>query len=528
MMNKPKTLIILFATLLAIWYYLLMSQYICAQDDLTYHFRLDNGQPVNTISDIIISNCYGYLHDNGRFIVHCLTQLMCSANSIVPFCVVSTFCFIMMVIGCARLSCGRQCHFVGYVSMALTLVLLLPLPGVTMFGHIAFVINYMWTGCAIVWFLVCYREFDKNHSIVKKIILYVLATICGSFQESFSMGVCAGILADLAASRRHLNPSKLKLAICFFFGTEVCVLAPGNFQRLGEAGFETSIIRRFILVSGETWVVWILMLATIMLTIYRRERTVEFLKNNLVYYVSTIVSYLFSVIIAYTYKHQLFPQILMSVIILFAMQKHFAWFANEKSRNAVAIASSVILMLMFFPMHNIRNKAHDAYNLLLQRAEMQTEGYVVANEYIEIINSPLINSFFAKYLTPANSQVYSKKGIVTLSKYMQKIEGKNRLDIVLPASPTEIANLCSGHIFETDTYFVVKKRGNEDLPSLRIFAKPVIFSSKMLNYLSKQDFRIKTIEFDDLDIKFQHQSYQFAIIYKYLYSGYSIDHIEFR
>lgn len=525
---KPKITNILLYSVIAVGYYLLISQYIRVHDDLIYSLKLDDGLPINSLMDILTSQCYGYTHQNGRFLLHFCTQFLCWMDSKIPFYLISTLCFVGLVAGCSRLACGQQFGFYAIPLFALLFILILPSPGATLYGLIAFVVNYLWTSCAIVWFLVVYFKNNHQSDALTRIILFVFSFVCGSLQESFSIGLCAGLIADFLINRNNRNKTKTLMSLGFLMGAMVCILAPGNFLRAQGSGFESSFVRRFILVLGEGWFVWVVLLFSIILFFLRRHKAIEFVKNNVILFVAILTNLAFAVVIAYTFKHQLFSQIMLSIVLFVGLIKSLDILFLKKWQTIVGIVALCAYLAMMFPIHSARGKLLQAYDSLVKQAEQQSNGVVCAKEYAALVNSPFADNFFARYtqLIAANSVIYSNDGIKYLSNYLERIKGVNQLKAVLPDSIENIASICTGDICSTDIYFVVKRHLDGKDFAIRLTEKPIQLFSKMLNRITNKDYRTKEIMFSNIQIKFLYQECEYGIIYRYLDNGYVITEID--
>ncbi len=525
---KSNITIILLYSVIAVGYFWIVSQYIRVHDDLIYSLRLDNGLPIGTLSDIMYSNCYGYANQNGRFILHFFTQLLCNFDSMIPFYVISTLCFVGLVAGSVQLAYGHKFGLFVIPLFSLLLVLIVPSQGMTLYGNIAFVVNYLWTSCAIVWFLVLYSKTHYTIRIFGKIMLILLCIVCGSLQESFSIGLCAGLVFDFVINKNDRNSKKTSMALGFLVGACTCILAPGNFIRVQGSGFESSLVRRFILVLGEGWFIWVVLIVSCTLFLLRQRKTIIFVKRNIILYVAILTNFAFAVLVAYTFRHQLYSLVVMSLVLVIAMLKHFDVISSQKVKALVGTAALVSCVALMCPIHMAREKLTQAYDSLLHQAEQQRDGLVCAKEYANLVNSPFAYSFFSRYtqMTAANSVIYSANGIRNLSNYIVKIKEGNKLEKVLPDSIENIVSQCTSDICSFDSYFVVRKHSVDSDLLIRLIEKPELLFSKLLTKFSNSDYRIKRIRFSNLQIKFQYQEWEYGIIYKYSDNGYVITDVD--
>ena len=107
MLDRKKTNTLLFYALTAVAYYLLVCQYIRNIDDYGYPVMVNETgyrAPITSWADAIRSQCAAYFCDNGRFLIHVVVHRLTALTSIVPYCLLSTAMFLLLVEGIGRLA----------------------------------------------------------------------------------------------------------------------------------------------------------------------------------------------------------------------------------------------------------------------------------------------------------------------------------------------------------------------------------------------------------------------------------------
>lgn len=159
-------------------------------DDFYYHFRVDNGEAMDNIADIIPSMIAHAEVLNGRLVAHTLVQLFEMPPKIL-FNLVNTGVFmLLLMLVCRLIGFGelRQ-NAVALVLVFCTLWVFTPAVG-EVYLWLDGSVNYLWAMVFNLAFLVPYlRLFDSGECInrlVKKLLFVVFAFLCGAFQETAS------------------------------------------------------------------------------------------------------------------------------------------------------------------------------------------------------------------------------------------------------------------------------------------------------------------------------------------------------
>ena len=310
--GKYKYCDVVFYALLLIAFYLLdrFSPFIA--DDYAYRFFYDENigelSVVNSLMDAIKFQAHDYMTHNGRFIVHTLTAYFCGKLGVEWFRIINSFIFVFLVYGVLSLirsEFGKRS--VDKYIIAFILFMFLPCPGMILFGSIAMCINYLWTACAVIYFLILFRYVMNKDNIgnskIVNVAYLLIALLIGSLQESFSLGISAALFFYYCFNLKKLRGTILWMVIGFWLGTLIVTFAPGNFVRLGqvnnvEGGFGLSkVISHFSEVIFNAKLFVILCFLILVLFIKNRVEFVKFITDNALYFLTILFCVLVSLVI---------------------------------------------------------------------------------------------------------------------------------------------------------------------------------------------------------------------------------------
>lgn len=431
-------------------FYLLnrFSPFIC--DDYYYAFIMQDGMfgdmtytPIKTIPDVLRSQVWAYFHHNGRFLVHSIVQLFCGILGMQCFAVINSIIFICLLIGftkCVRIY--RGVHKADVILNLLALFLFIPIIGVTYLGNISFAVNYLWTSCAVIWWLYMYLS-CKDTSFISNILLGVFSVLVGSMQESFSIGITGALLIFYSFNLRKLTGTRLYLVVGFILGSCIVVLAPANFARfMAEQGSSIKPLEmclKIVRVGLSLRAFWMVVLFWIVMCFYKsRSEVVDFVKSHMIEVLACFINIMFASLIAMNGKHQMVCVELFSVLILLVIIRDTPLFWKI-NRNGFVICLVLIGVLAYGPIYNVRKGFYSAHQELLKAAAESVDGIVVAKEYEELCckeTSWLIERFAKQ----EGYWSYNKRGLSLLLS-----EGRNisHINSILPATPNEIVAMCT-------------------------------------------------------------------------------------
>lgn len=440
----------LFLFIVFIGFYLLYQYSLFTLDDYSYHFIGGmsggiNGEyiPVNSMGDAIKSQLHDYMHWNGRFLVHTLTSYFCGMEYLTLFRVLNSIVFVLLMAGLIKLI---RAEF-GYNSTDKYIILFLlfvfmPEPGQIFLGHIAFTINYLWTSCAIIYFLLLYNRIkDKKYSTGMNIIFLFIGIIIGSLQESFTIGISGALFFYYCFHIREFRGSAAWLVAGFWVGTCIVTLAPGNFERMYLINIATQkngligLIKyasQFAHLLFDSKILLICIIISVISYIRNKEFTKKFIQKNYLYYLSILFNGII-VTIVYSGARQLTCIELFSMIILIKLIYSYNAESIKKKSKIINIALSAILIFIYIPIIQNR-KLYSTIHTNFQNKEPHN-GIIIDKDFIEESRNAAKGTFTSKYVSVIIYESFNKKGLSLL-----KTNGKNSnaITAILPISPEEI------------------------------------------------------------------------------------------
>lgn len=230
-------------------------------DGVEYGFMVPEDVASNTYSrieswsDVIHSQVVHYRTVNGRFALHCVVQAYCGLLGWKAYAFTEVIMFILFISGVMRLSGIEIINIRGIIGVVmLAFVLYLP-----MRFDPAYQIGYLWTGAAMAWWLVMWRQ--QSWRIAGIIGAGVLSVLAGSLHEAFSIAIAGGIVIFFLARKCRFTPAQWVMAVCFALGMGIELAAPGNFNRLNqyEGGSFMGNIFTYMLQLPALWVFLLLL-----------------------------------------------------------------------------------------------------------------------------------------------------------------------------------------------------------------------------------------------------------------------------
>lgn len=205
--------------------------------------------PIRTVADIWNSQINHYYNSNGRFVVHFIVQIFCGLWGKIAFAFCNSIVWMLLVYQLSKRS--------TLTATVIAIFIFWSLPFTPPFQ-----VNYIWTSCAILLWLIlflnppAYLSVKKNlRGLVIILLLFILSFLIGEMHEGFSIMVGGAILIYFILKRGRFTPVQFALALGFGIGGLVTILAPGNFYRINvmEADNRGSIINTLEQVPALLW-----------------------------------------------------------------------------------------------------------------------------------------------------------------------------------------------------------------------------------------------------------------------------------
>lgn len=221
---------------IAIWW--MSSNVVWLGDDIDYKYMMkgeiwQSWGYINSIEDFFKSQFTHYTHVNGRFIAHSLVQLFNAhlGQQVFAVCnaiVYTLFALFLGHVGLVRLS-KNSAGILTVVNLSVLCFITKMMPTCQ--------IGYIWGMLAnIIWLTFFFRT--NKPSWFATISMSIAGIIVGNWQESVSIGICAGIgiwwIWQLIQSRKSLygiDWRRTCMMIWYVIGTATNCLAPSTIGR---------------------------------------------------------------------------------------------------------------------------------------------------------------------------------------------------------------------------------------------------------------------------------------------------------
>ena len=388
-----------FIGIMAVCYFMLILQsYPISSDDFIYHFsqRTLEGYeqwtyPISTFKELILSNVEGYLYGNGRFLVHCFVQFC--LNNYTFFYMGSTLMFAMLLMSLTYLvrlfNTPRSGDIIYVVSALFCFV---PLMSTLCYGTVAMTINYMWSAAIYTFFISVYlhiKEYKIEYSLPKNILLLMFGLICGSWQESFGIGIAGALCIYHLITIKKTKSSLLYLLIGFGLGSAILVFAPSNFIRAsasnGDFELFDFIYRSIQIIKYNLFsIFWILIGLISVIVDFFKTRKITFILDNWLYFASGLIAFLFT---------------------LFTIAKGV--YQGEWQMTILSIWSAILLLR--FVKYYFRNKYYVCYHVILYLVIVILLGLYSYIYYYRSVMQKEMSNFTTEFLHNKPDTIYDGK-----------------------------------------------------------------------------------------------------------------------
>lgn len=463
-------------------------------DDYLYAFISGTDLPITSLKDAILSQYYDYFHAgrNGRFIIHVIVQFFCGVLGFRFFQICNSIIFTLLCIGVIMLLRLEFKKEVRNNSIFLFIILFF-LSGIasTSLANIAEAINYLWTSCAIVFFLLIYYKHQKEpkkHSYLYYISIFIFSLIIGSLQESFSFGLSAAFFFYYCFNFKLIQKFEIWIIGGLFLGTCIVLFSPANFYRYNEnyytiASYLLGCGIRFYQLLLNSVMLDFLLLITIVSFFFNKEKTRNYIQSNIIWLLTILFNSLFVIMIVYMGKRQLTCINLFSIILIIKWIYTYCSIYLNRYNNRITIILVFIFSILYIPIYKYNYRLSKAHQILMNNAISSVDGTVEATEYTLFCITQ--NNWLADNFT--RKKIYNNWENHALSRYVTKAENENHITAVLPSSKQSIINTCNNsckikeYVYrnKSDYWYILKLPADINIASYKI------------NTLSKPSFSVR-------------------------------------
>ena len=416
-------------------------KFIITDSTQNYYDQLDDGkhQMVESLGDVLVSQCNHYLGSNGRFIAHSIVQI-CTA--LLPRCIfpmLNSIAFIMLLWTLVKLA-DKQEKPLNTVFTIMALLIGAPVVMAIFMANIAVSVNYLWSGAVVLWWYYMYERVmqrEKELSPKLTILLAVIGIFAGSMQESYSVAICAGLLLYHIFNIRKLTLTQIIMIVAFGLGACICIFAPSNFARAGgRIGLQADAV--WYLVESYIFDAFIILfLATF---VFSRNKAVKCIKDNLVLLIAFLTSLCFATLIVFNGVQQLTVTKLLSCILflrlLYSFENRYINIAKQ-----ISVVAGLALCVFAYPrMYELRKELGSSYQNLVEKAMENKQRLIVDTEYDDAVYE-VSKSVLSKYfnLVPIN-------GAGSLSVYLSEGKSRNYIEGIIPLPMEIVERKCKENV----------------------------------------------------------------------------------
>lgn len=457
---SKKILLLLFVALCCTLYCVEEQWFIYDIDDYAFSTitelpgvdgtSLTHTRPVDSMGDAIESQVACYQIYNGRFLIHGITQWLCGTQPAWVVVLINTIAWGLLIVCMSLLCCGgmRSLTLSRLTIVLCTIWLLMPSSAKMFLGSVTGAADYLWGSAITMLFLVVYYKFSSmehgNPSRFVVLLLVLLAFIAGTIQESFSIGISAGLIVHALVNRHHQgNVSRMMIA-GYVVGTMVCCLAPANFSRADMMGHHLHV--EALIDAAKIPVFSFMVIALVVAWVVNRSIVKYVIREHLVAVVAIVVNLAFAFLVAYTSSWQLTCVAMCSTIVLLQLV-----FRLLDAKRWIISCAAIVLALgtagIAWTQYNYRRHMWAIEQRMFSQALAPGDGLISLSEAFEAdrsyMQSPLApfyrlyTSNFARALINDNQRCCNSM----LSKFLTNCSNPSLVKGLLPATASEIEHM---------------------------------------------------------------------------------------
>lgn len=373
-------------------------------DDLDYKYKMrgaiwQSWGFINTWSDFLQSQLTHYINVNGRFVVHSLVQLFNGILGQKVFAIINAFMymsFALMIAKCGMVKFNSNC---GGVLTAICLSVVCFMTKMMPTCQI----GYTWGMLAnLLWLNSFFSSGCKSWGSV--IWLAFIGILIGNWQESISIGVCAGLgfwwLSQFFNRHETFHSffdwKRSWIMLGYFIGTATVCLSPATLSRVSTV---TTPLTDQLIVALYSIPAIILLLIVIIALSFRRKLSIPFNFNfdagsipDGFLIIAILFLIAFNVLIGVYSNRQLFgANLFAAILMLKILPRHrFNFLFNLLAVLVVAISWHV----MYLGITEVKRQYDDIAELFTlsedgyvdyDRTRVMTLGHPLAAKYYEDI-----------------------------------------------------------------------------------------------------------------------------------------------
>lgn len=359
----------LFLISLGLLFYIINTLTPYFSDDWHYGFIFGTTVRIESIEDVLTSQCSHYFYMNGRFVPHFLLQLIYGVIGKSVFNIINA-CMFMLFFHLLNVNFVPQKEKYLVSTVISSFLVLFFMCGFTNgFLWMSGACNYLWAFVFILSFNVLFVK--KIDNVVLLPFLFIYGIICGWQNEAVVVGYLCYMIYSLIKERKYIVPSRICLSIGFCVGAALLCFAPGSIHRASlSSGDSFSFVSTVVGLCRSLFYMSnlrIFFIACIMLVFYRNCRD-----SKLIF--AACVSFLFVWMTKHDSGHSRLGIEFFSLIIIL----HAIPFERIHNIVTASIAVAVCLLLVASIPYCLQNNKD--FKRVEQQISHTSDGIIIYND----------------------------------------------------------------------------------------------------------------------------------------------------
>lgn len=329
-------------------------------DDLAYLYQYGpkaevrpTNFPVKNIEDVFKSQYYHYLDVNGRFFSHFLLQffLLLGKNIFNIFNVIIFLGFGYFIHLYTKEK--KEDTFLIFLFIFISFWFLMPFFGQTILWTTG-AINYLWTSCFTIFFLLAFQQQEENPSKnpLKIILLFFMSLCIGWMNESVTFGVSSALFFYWLFHIKSITRSQFLMLVGFGIGVLFIVFSPGTFNRVSnEVKVATSFKAKILDVIAIFYLLKWHLLITLFLLIFlmlKKQDVVALFKGKIIIILAVIFNAILVFLVGNIEERMLFGNSAFLLVLNVSLFKKAMFLVADYKKYLISFVLLILLVYGFF------------------------------------------------------------------------------------------------------------------------------------------------------------------------------------
>lgn len=381
-----------------VFYQYVLGEHVISSDDNDY----SDGNRVDSIKKLIISQKNHYLYTNGRAVVHTIVQIFAGMLGYRCWAFFVAFLTGLTIWLFVRYTCEgkwRENPLI-YGLVVICYLYLYPSGDNGSFYWLVFGMNYLFPMTMILIWLILLKKMVGGKEYkwpMKDIVIPVFSFLLGWTHEGFIVPLCGATFLYTLMNFRKINYSVLLMFISLWIGGLLLVCSPANYNRLGHSMIAN--ILNGIDLYVQLRLIWLIALSIMMLYFVRGKYAFSVVGKTSIITLSFLISILFGFIANNTPWSMTGIQFYGSLLMFIAIQSIFNdRKVNEGMANIISISLISLIIIHQALIIETDTRLRQKYELFYSEYQESETGYVMEKKMdISPMIKPWIFDWFPKY-----------------------------------------------------------------------------------------------------------------------------------